>query len=99
MIGASRGCGMPAILVVGTIMKVSAAGPDGRPAHFGKNTLSNVEIGRGGKSELHRAVCRITSGRVLQFFASAIDWSARRKVPQKIYRLCRAPICGVPSAG
>src|SRR5579863_8357121 len=43
---------------------------------------------RRGKSELRRAVCRITSGRVAHPFAAfAKGWEIRRKVPQKTYRL------------
>ena len=40
--------------------------------------------GEGGKSELRRAVCRITSGRVP--VQACLGRSIRRKVPQKIYR-------------
>jgi len=39
-------------------------------------------IAGGGKSELHRAVCRITSG-------SGGFKAVRRKVPQRKYRLAR----------
>src|SRR6478672_8469209 len=41
--------------------------------------------GEGGKSELHRAVCRITSGRVPPS-KLCLGGSIRRKVPQKTYR-------------
>src|SRR5208337_3731865 len=68
-----------------------AAGPDGRSSHRGPRRARFWRAGvakTGGKSELRRAVCRITSGRVAHpcaFFAQGWEIT-RRKVPQKTYR-------------
>jgi hypothetical protein len=54
-------------------------------------SLSALSGAGRGKSELRRAVCRITSGRAVggpsfAFFAKGGLSTVRRKVPQKIYR-------------
>ena len=59
-------------------MQVVAAGPDDCSAHSGKSAFSDrsYENGRGGKSELRRVVCRITSGTA---DSSPLDGKCHRK--------------------